>query len=139
MPATSGRYWYAWSRTSPPPQKSCRCAAGAEAFVGHVATTLMRAEKAPVPVELDRVSYQYPGARAWAVAEVSLAVQPGSFLAVVGPNGSGKSTLVRLLAGRLSPTLGTVRRAGDPGLRTARRHLHDLPEAGEPGARGAGA
>ena len=43
-------------------------------------------------------------------------VEPGSFLAVVGPNGSGKSTLVRLLAGRLSPTLGTVRRAGDPGL-----------------------
>ena len=73
-------------------------------------------EKAPVPVELERVSYQYPGSRAWAVAEVSLAVQPGSFLAIVGPNGSGKSTLVRLLAGRLSPTLGTVRRAGDPGF-----------------------
>jgi energy-coupling factor transporter ATP-binding protein EcfA2 len=73
-------------------------------------------EPAPVPVELDRVSYQYPGSFAWAVAEVSLSVQPGSFLALVGPNGSGKSTLVRLIAGRLTPTLGSVRRAGEPGL-----------------------
>ena len=74
------------------------------------------ADRAPVPVELDQVSYQYPGSNAWAVAQVSLSVEPRSFLAVVGPNGSGKSTLVRLVAGRLSPTLGTVRRAGDPGL-----------------------
>ncbi len=70
----------------------------------------------PVPVELDQVSYQYPGSNAWAVAQVSLLVQPTSFLAVVGPNGSGKSTLVRLVAGRLGPTLGMVRRAGDPGF-----------------------
>jgi energy-coupling factor transport system ATP-binding protein len=73
-------------------------------------------DPAPVPVELDGVSYQYPGSFAWAVAEVSLSVQPGSFIAVVGPNGSGKSTLVRLIAGRLSPTLGNVRRAGEPGF-----------------------
>jgi energy-coupling factor transport system ATP-binding protein len=70
----------------------------------------------PVPVGLERVSYQYPASLAWAVAEVSLEVEPGSFLAVVGPNGSGKSTLVRLLAGRLQATLGVVRRAGDPGF-----------------------
>ena len=78
-------------------------------------------DPAPVPVELERVSYQYPGSFTWAVAEVSLSVEPKSFLALVGPNGSGKSTLVRLLAGRLSPTLGTVRRAGDPGLGVPRR------------------
>jgi energy-coupling factor transport system ATP-binding protein len=75
-----------------------------------------KAEIQPVPVELDRVSYQYPGSMAWAVAEVSLVVEPGSFLALVGPNGSGKSTLVRLLAGRLGPTLGVVRRAGEAGF-----------------------
>jgi energy-coupling factor transport system ATP-binding protein len=74
------------------------------------------ADLAPVPVELDQVSYQYPGSNAWAISQVSLSVRPRSFLAVVGPNGSGKSTLVRLVAGRLSPTLGTVRRAGDPGF-----------------------
>jgi ATPase subunit of ABC transporter with duplicated ATPase domains len=31
---------------------------------------------------------------------------------LVGPNGSGKSTLVRLLAGELTPTAGTVHRVG---------------------------
>ncbi|MGA3352828.1 MAG: DUF2232 domain-containing protein [Acidimicrobiales bacterium] len=84
--------------------------------VGARAPAAATVARAPVPVELERVSYQYPGSLAWAVAEVSLSVQPGSFLAVVGPNGSGKSTLVRLLAGRLSPTLGRVQRAGEPGF-----------------------
>ena len=73
-------------------------------------------DRAPVPIALERVSYQYPGSLAWAVAEVSLTVDKGSFLAVVGPNGSGKSTLVRLIAGRLSPSLGALKRAGDPGF-----------------------
>ena len=35
--------------------------------------------RAPVPVELERVSYQYPGSMAWAVAEVSLVSSPGRF------------------------------------------------------------
>ena len=95
-------------RDSPAPPDASRWAPGGAVAGG--------GDPAPVPVELERVSYQYPGSFTWAVAEVSLIVEPKSFLALVGPNGSGKSTLVRLLAGRLSPTLGTVRRAGDPGL-----------------------
>ena len=39
---------------------------------------------------------------------VSLEARPGDPIAVVGPNGSGKSTLVRILAGVLTPTGGTV-------------------------------
>ena len=73
-------------------------------------------EPAPLPIELERVSYQYPGSFGWAVAEVSLRLEPGEFVALVGPNGSGKSTLVRMISGRLEPTLGRVRRAGSPGL-----------------------
>ncbi|MGD0440876.1 MAG: DUF2232 domain-containing protein [Acidimicrobiales bacterium] len=100
---------------SPPPaEPSPRTVRGPVARHGEASVPV--GGLAPVPVELDEVSYQYPGANGWAVAQVSLSVQPKSFLAVVGPNGSGKSTLVRLIAGRLSPTLGTVRRAGDPGL-----------------------
>ncbi|HZD65268.1 MAG TPA: ATP-binding cassette domain-containing protein [Acidimicrobiales bacterium] len=70
----------------------------------------------PVPVHLDGVSYRYPGATIDALAQVSLTVAPGSFVAVVGPNGSGKSTLARLLAGRLDPVSGVLRRPGDAGL-----------------------
>ena len=44
---------------------------------------------------------------------VSLAVEPGEFVALVGPNGSGKSTLLRCLLGLLSPDTGTVRLFGE--------------------------
>ncbi|MFG2090199.1 MULTISPECIES: ABC-F family ATP-binding cassette domain-containing protein [unclassified Spirillospora] len=47
--------------------------------------------------------------------EVSLSLEPGSRLVVTGPNGAGKSTLLAVLAGRLTPTSGTTRRA--PGVR----------------------
>jgi ABC-type polysaccharide/polyol phosphate transport system ATPase subunit len=42
----------------------------------------------------------------WAVREVSVALGPGSALAVIGPNGAGKSTLLLMLAGLLEPTEG---------------------------------
>jgi zinc transport system ATP-binding protein len=44
--------------------------------------------------------------------DVSFAVAPGEFAALVGPNGSGKSTLLRLLVGLLRPQTGTIRILG---------------------------
>lgn len=43
-----------------------------------------------------------------AVDDVSLAVPPGEIHGLVGENGAGKSTLMRVLAGILTPTEGTV-------------------------------
>lgn len=40
--------------------------------------------------------------------DLSLEVIPGDPVAIVGPNGAGKSTFVRILAGVLTPTAGTV-------------------------------
>ncbi|MEJ1241525.1 heme ABC transporter ATP-binding protein [Chryseolinea sp. T2] len=40
--------------------------------------------------------------------DVSVQVLPGRFTAVVGPNGAGKSTLIKVLAGEISSTEGSI-------------------------------
>ncbi|MDQ3642006.1 MAG: ATP-binding cassette domain-containing protein [Actinomycetota bacterium] len=50
-------------------------------------------------VVFDDVSFTYPGAPAPALAEVSFALDEGSFVLVTGPTGAGKSTLIRAMNG----------------------------------------
>ena len=44
----------------------------------------------------------------WALAGVSLAIQPGEFIAVMGPSGCGKSTMLHLAGGLEVPSAGRV-------------------------------
>lgn len=43
------------------------------------------------------------------LSEIDLSVEPGQILILLGPNGAGKTTLIRVLAGILPPSRGTVR------------------------------
>jgi len=66
------------------------------------------------------------------LVDVSFSVARGQALGLAGPGGGGKSTALRLLAGVLDPTAGTVTIAGqDARARGARRHVGYLA-AGAP-------
>jgi ABC-type nitrate/sulfonate/bicarbonate transport system ATPase subunit len=55
------------------------------------------------------------------LSSVTLAVAAGHMACIVGPSGCGKSTLLMLAAGLKSPTSGTVRVEGAPGMPGDRR------------------
>src|SRR5689334_20125359 len=48
-----------------------------------------------------------------AVDGVDLTLAPGDCLALFGPNGAGKTTVLKLIAGLLKPTKGTIRVGGE--------------------------
>jgi ABC-2 type transport system ATP-binding protein len=43
-----------------------------------------------------------------AVKHISLSIQPGEIVGLLGPNGAGKTTTLRMLAGTLPPTTGSI-------------------------------
>ncbi len=59
-------------------------------------------------LELENVSFAYPGASEFALENVSLQLRPGKSLAVVGENGSGKTTLIKLITRLYEPTQGRI-------------------------------
>jgi len=73
----------------------------------------MTRNPAPPPLEAVDVGYTYPGPMpTQALEDLSLEVQDNEFLAVLGPVGCGKTTLLRIFAGFLRPTKGSVRCGG---------------------------
>jgi ABC-2 type transport system ATP-binding protein len=85
-------------------------------------------ETAPL-LQLDALSRSLAGREV--VRGLSLTLARGEVLGLLGVNGAGKSTTLRMIAGVLAPTSGTVRIAGenlydDPAV--ARRTIGYLPE-----------
>ena len=59
-------------------------------------------------IEIEDLTYTYPGAETPILDHVNLQVEKGDFLAIVGNNGCGKSTMAKLFNGMLLPTAGKV-------------------------------
>ncbi|HEY0952212.1 ABC transporter ATP-binding protein [Nocardioides sp.] len=69
-------------------------------------------------LDLDHVTFAYPGAESPVLNGVSLQARPGQTLAIIGSTGAGKSTLVNLVPRLFDATEGVVRVGG-----TDVRHL----------------
>lgn len=65
-------------------------------------------------MEVQEVSFTYPGASQPALQDISLELRRGEVVALVGENGSGKTTLAKILAGLYSPDSGEVLWDGIP-------------------------
>lgn len=59
-------------------------------------------------LNIESLSYQWPGTPEPLISDLHLAISAGEWVALVGDNGAGKSTLLRLIAGLLKPTAGKV-------------------------------
>lgn len=65
-------------------------------------------------IAMEKVQKIYPpqikgGSPVLATQDITFTVNRGEFVSVVGPSGCGKSTLIKMLAGLLSITSGTIR------------------------------
>ena len=67
-------------------------------------------------VELERVSVYLDSKSV--LEDINLKVLENDFLGIIGPNGGGKTTLLKVIAGLLKPTTGSVKVYGKPPSKT---------------------
>lgn len=65
-------------------------------------------EVIPSSVELQEVSYQFPGSKEKIFDKLNLRIEAGECIAITGDSGAGRSTLLQLMAGVLNPSEGHV-------------------------------
>lgn len=64
-------------------------------------------------IELEHVSYAYPGNAIPILKDVTCRISHAELVVLSGNNGSGKSTFAKLIAGMIEPDLGTIHRKRD--------------------------
>lgn len=76
-------------------------------------------------IDLQDVSFRYPGGSRDIVQSINLSIPGGTSLAICGPSGAGKTTLVDIILGLIPPTSGTVSYDGVP-THLAGARWHDI-------------
>ncbi|AFS52998.1 MULTISPECIES: ABC transporter ATP-binding protein [Leptospirillum] len=69
-------------------------------------------------IELDRVTFHYPGREEAVLDDLSLVIPARTSIGLVGSTGSGKTTTLDILLGLLEPTGGSLKIDGQPVNRT---------------------
>ncbi|WP_400994017.1 ABC transporter ATP-binding protein [Agromyces sp. GXQ0307] len=85
----------------------------------------------PATLELEGVSFAFPGSATHAVRELDLRIPMGATVGIAGASGAGKSTLIDLLLGLLTPTAGQIKLDGLPledVLAAWRAHVGYVPQ-----------
>ncbi|MFZ5452868.1 MAG: energy-coupling factor ABC transporter ATP-binding protein [Thermodesulfobacteriota bacterium] len=59
-------------------------------------------------IELQNITFKYPGAEAPVFQDFSFQFLPGQQMGLIGPNGCGKTTLLHLIMGLLKPQAGKI-------------------------------
>src|SRR5260370_38877319 len=76
-------------------------------FVG-VRGAGMNSSVGVLEIEIAAVTKQYGNAQV-VLESIDLAVAKQEFISIIGPSGCGKSTILKLIAGLIFPTSGTIR------------------------------
>src|SRR5918998_590465 len=90
----------------------------------HRTGALQRLPRDPQVIELQEVSFSYPGKDEPALDRVGLTIKRGQVVALVGENGSGKSTLAKVITGLYLPDQGRVSWDGVDIATVDQRELH---------------
>ena len=89
---------------------------------------MMEATYSATPLaDIRNVSLNYEG-RFMALSDLTLTLEAGRIYGLLGPNGSGKTTLIKILAGLLQPTAGSVTIEGMPVGPETKAHVSYLPD-----------
>lgn len=66
-------------------------------------------------VDLNKISFRYRKRTGWVIQDLDFRLDSRPTV-LIGPNGAGKSTTLRLMAGQLRPTAGSISRSGRIGF-----------------------
>lgn len=97
-----------------------------EPFLFETGISMPKAKEEKYELQLENVSFTYPGTEKKIISHMNLTIHPGEKLAIVGLNGAGKTTLVKLLCGLLDPTEGRVLLNGEDIRGYNRREYYEM-------------